>query len=151
MSRSISDADRLDREQRDALGVGGDPGPGRRRHARHQRVDQRVHRAGVQRVQGQGDPVAAGAEAGPGLVQLGPGEHQHVDRQVPGPVDQVVQEVQQAGVGVLGVLDQQHHRLLGGQPLEEQPPAGEQLLPASGAPASPAGVTPSSRPSRVPT
>jgi hypothetical protein len=67
-----------------------------------------------------------------GVAQLGAGEHQHVHRQVPHPVDQVVQEVQQAGVGVLRVLDQQDHRVLGRQPLEEQPPAGEQLLPGQG-------------------
>jgi hypothetical protein len=40
----------------------------------------------------------------------------------------VVQEVQQPGVGVLGFLDQQHHRLDRREPLEEQPPPGEQFL-----------------------
>ena len=121
--------DGFHREQRDALRLGGDLGPRRRRHARHQSLHQGVHRRRVQRVQGQRDPVAAGAEPGPGLPKLGPGQHQHVDGQVPHPVDQVVQEVQQPGVGVVGVLDQQHHRILGRQPLEEQPPPGEQFLP----------------------
>ena len=41
--------------------------------------------------------------------KVGPGEHQHVDRQVAGPVNETVKEVQQPSVGVLGVLDQQHH------------------------------------------
>ena len=86
-------------------------GPRRRRHPGHQGVHQLVHRRRVQRVQGQRAPVPPGAEPGPGLAELGPGEHQHVDRQVADPVDEVVQEVQQPGVGVLGVLDQQHHRL----------------------------------------
>ena len=104
-------------------------GPRRRRHPRHQRLHQLVHRRGIQRVQGQRDPVAPGAEPGPGLAQLGAGEHQHVDGQVPGPVDQMVQELQQPGVGVLGVLDQQHCRSLRSEALEEQPPPGEQLLP----------------------
>ena len=78
-----------------------------------------------------------GAEPRPGLAQLGPGEHQHVDRQVPGPVDQMVQEIQQPRVGVLGILDQQHHRVLRREPLEEQPPPGEQLLPRQRRPAVP--------------
>jgi hypothetical protein len=121
--------DGLHREQRDALRLGGDLGPRRRGHAGNQRVHQRVHRRRVQWIQGQRAPVPAGAESWPGLAQLGAGEDQHVHRQVPGPVDQVVQEVQQPGVGMLGVLDQQHHRVLGRQPLEEQPPPGEQLLP----------------------
>ena len=108
-----------------------------RRHPRHQRVHQRVHRRRIQRVQGQRGPVAAGAEPGPGLAQLRAGEHQHVHRQVPGPVDQVVQEIQQSRIGVLGVLHQQHHRCTRRQPLEEQPPPREQLLPAQRAPAIP--------------
>ena len=123
---------RFDREQRHALGLAGDLRPGRFRHPRHQRVDQLVHRLRIERVQGQRDPVAADPELGPGLGQFRPGEDQHVNGQVLGPVDQVVQEVQQAAVGVLGVLDQQHDRRLSRQPLEEQPPPGEQLLSGEG-------------------
>jgi len=129
-SRSISD--RLHREQRYPLRVAGDLRLRLGRHPRHERVHQRVHRRRIQRIQGQRVAVAAGAEPRPGLGQLRAGEHHQVDGQVPGPVDQVVQEVQQAGVGVLGVLDQQHHRLGRGQPLEEQPPSREQLLPGQG-------------------
>ena len=47
----------------------------------------------------------------------------------------MIQELQQPRVGVLGILHQQHHRILGRQPLEEQPPPGEQLLPRQGTPA----------------
>ena len=102
------------------------------RHAGHQRVHQLIHRGLVERVQGQRDPVAPGPEPRPSLLQLGPGEDQHVDGQVLGPVDQVIQEVQQPAVGVLGVLDQQHHRRFRGEALEEQPPPREQFLPGEG-------------------
>ena len=49
----------------------------------------------------------------------------------------MIQEIQQPRVGALGVLHHQHHRALGGEPLEEQPPPGEQLLPAQRPPAIP--------------
>ena len=58
----------------------------------------------------------------------GAGEHQDEDGRIPGPIDQVVHEVEEPGVAVLGVLDEEHHRLRVGQPLEEQPPSGEKLL-----------------------
>ncbi len=41
----------------------------------------------------------------------------------------MIHKLQQPRVGILRVLDQQHHRLGHGEPLEEQPPPGEQLLP----------------------
>jgi hypothetical protein len=46
----------------------------------------------------------------------------------------MIGKVQQANVGVLDILNQEHHRVLGRQPLEEQPPAGEQLLPGQWGP-----------------
>lgn len=39
------------------------------------------------------------------------------------------EEPEQALVGVVGVLDQQGHGRDGGQPLEEHPPAGVELVP----------------------
>ena len=55
-------------------------------------------------------------------------------------------------VGVLGVLDHQHHRLHLGQPLEEQPPPSEELLGGERAPPESSAIaTPSSRPNRGPT
>jgi hypothetical protein len=39
-----------------------------------------------------------------------PREHHHVDRRIARPVDEVVDEVEQCRVGVLGVLDQHHDR-----------------------------------------
>ena len=78
---------------------------------------------------GEEHPVAAGPEAWAHLLDLGPGEDQQVDGQVARPVDQVVQEVQQPDVSVVRVLHQQHDRVHCRHPLEERPPAGEQLLP----------------------
>ena len=55
----------------------------------------------------------------------------------PSPLNEVVEEVQQARVGVLGVLDQQHYGVDGGEAFQEQPPPGEQLLPRQRLPAVP--------------
>ena len=114
-----------------------------RRHAGHQRLHQLVHRGRVQRVEGQRDPVPAGAEPRPSPGRSsGRANTSTIDRQVPGPVDEMIQEVQQARVGVLGVLDQQHHRATLREPLEEQPPPREQLLPGQQARRRPREATP---------
>ncbi len=46
------------------------------------------------------------------------------------PVDQVVDEVEQALVGPVEVLEDEHERPLVGETLEEPPPRGESLVPA---------------------
>ncbi len=97
-------------------------------HARHQRVNQPVHRRRVERVEGERRPVAPGTPARSRCGQLGPGENEDVQGDVTRPVGQVVEEVQQAGVGVLRVFDEEDDRRADGEPLEEQPPAGEQFL-----------------------
>ena len=56
-------------------------------------------------------PVAAGPQAGPFVDELGPGEPDHQHREVADPVDEVLEEVEQAFVGVVEVLDQQEHGL----------------------------------------
>jgi len=80
---------------------------------------QLVHRRRIQRVQGRRDPVPAGAEPRTGLAHLGAGEHQHIHRQAPHPVGEIVREIQQPRIGVLGVLHQQYHRVHRGRPLEK--------------------------------
>ena len=85
-------------------------------------------------------------------LQLGPGEHQHEDRQVPRPVDQVVEEVQQPASAYWASSISSTTGCVRGQPLEEQPPPREQLLPRQrGRRRPPSKATPSSRPSRAPT
>ncbi len=48
------------------------------------------------------------------------------------PVEQVLDEVEQAGVRPLHILERQDDRRRVRQPLEEQPPGGEQILPVAG-------------------
>ena len=74
--------------------------------------------------------------------QLRPGGRHHQQRHLGGPVDQVVEEVQQSLVGPVQVLDHQHRRALLGQRLQEPPPGRERLLAAV------AGVRPPGRPGR---
>ena len=49
-----------------------------------------------------------------------------------GPVEQVLDEVEQPVVGAVHVLEHHHHRIELGHSLEEQPPAGEQLVASRG-------------------
>ena len=88
---------------------------------------QLVHRGLAERIQGDELAVAPLTQGGSSLTQLGPGEADHEQRQVTYPVDEVVEEVEEALVGVVQVLDEQQHGALPGQPLEEAPPTGEQL------------------------
>jgi hypothetical protein len=45
-----------------------------------------------------------------------------------GPLEQVLDEVEQRRVGPLQVLEHQHRRIDGSEPLEEQPPGREQVV-----------------------
>jgi hypothetical protein len=65
----------------------------------------------------------------PLLQQLRPGEGDHEQRLVARPLQQVLDEVEQARVRPLHVLEGEHGRVGVGQPLEEQPPGREQILP----------------------
>ena len=67
----------------------------------------------------------------PALDQLRPGERDHVDRVVPRPLQQVLDEIEQRLVRPLHVLEREHGRVDVGEPLEEQPPGREQLLPVA--------------------
>ena len=75
------------------------------------------------------------------------------ERQSPGPVDQVVDEVEKAFVGPMQVLEDEHERALLAERLEEAPPRREglagmvlaQLLVRS----SPTSGAEAGRPSRV--
>ena len=57
----------------------------------------------------------------------GRAEREHEDRMVGGPLEQVVDELEQAGVGPLHVLEDEDDRAGSGHALEEQPPAAEQV------------------------
>jgi hypothetical protein len=124
--------DALHRIQRNPLGVLDDHLPTLRCRARDQRIDELIHRRRIQRVQRDRHPVAAGPEPGATFVDVGPGEHQHEDRQITRPIDQMVEEVQQLRSCVVGVLDQDRHRRRSRQLFEQPPPTCEQVLTSEG-------------------
>ena len=71
----------------------------------------------------------AGAPGRPLLEQFGPGERNHAQRRVARPLEQVLDEVEQRRVRPLHVLEGEHRRVRVREPLEEEAPGGEQVLP----------------------
>ena len=69
-----------------------------------------------------------GAPGRPPLEQLRPRERDDEDRVAPRPVEQVLDEVEQARVRPLHVLEGEHGRIALGQALEEEAPGGEEVL-----------------------
>ena len=123
--------DRLDRVQGDAVRATHDGLHRRLRQAGHEAEEQVAHHRLRQRLQAQAHEVPlAGAPVGPPLEQLRPGQGQHVDRHPPGPFHEVVDEVEQARIGEVEVLEDQHDGLGHRQALEERAPRREQLVRA---------------------
>jgi hypothetical protein len=126
-------ADDLDRVERDPLGARHDPPCRVGRQPRDQAGQELAHRSIRQRLEGQAGEVAlAGAPVRPRVEELGPRQAEHVDRGVSAPLDQVVDEGQQPGVGPLQVLEDHDDRGLLGDALEERPPGPEELILAAG-------------------
>ena len=124
---------RLDRVQRDALGPLQDLVAETGGQARDQPGQQLLHERDRQRLQRhRGAGAAPGGPVGVAVVQLGPGEHDHEQGVAPGPVEQVVDEVEQGRVGPLEVLEHQHGRGPLAEALEEPPPGREQLVALGG-------------------
>ena len=71
----------------------------------------------------------ARAPGRPLLEQLGPGEGDHAQRRVARPLEQVLDEVEQRRVRPLHVLEREYRRIHVREPLEEETPGGEQVLP----------------------
>ena len=123
-------ADGLDGVQRDAFRAPQDGRPGARRAGpargppagrpspRRQRIERRRHEVAP--------PGAPGAVT---LEELRPGQREQQDGMADGPLREVVDEVEQALVGPVDVLEHEHGRALLADPLEEGAPGGEQLLP----------------------
>ena len=123
-------AHRLDRVQRDALGTVEDLVAQAVRKAGHEAVEELSHRLVGERLEEErGEVSLAGAPGGTPFLELGAGEGDDEQRIVPRPLEQVLDEVEQARVGPLHVLEREHGRPLVGQALEEQAPGGEQVLP----------------------
>ena len=72
----------------------------------------------------------AAAPARPALEELGPRGRDDEQRHVGHPVDELVEEVEEALVGPVDVLDDEDERALLGETLEEAAPGGERLVPA---------------------
>ena len=92
--------------------------------------------------------VAPDAPARRAGRELGPGEDQHEDRHVARPVDEVVEEVEQAGVGVLDVLDQQHDRARS-RPAARRTAASRRTAPRGGSRAAVGGERHAEQPRRA--
>jgi hypothetical protein len=103
--------------ERDALGAPADACQELLAKTRDEACQQLVHR-----------PVGERREPDGRLtVDLRPGQAEHEDGEVGRPLEQVVDEVQEAAVGPVEVLEHEDDGLLGGHGLEVQPPAREQV------------------------
>ncbi len=97
--------------------------------ARDQRLQQRVDLAFGERLE-----VEPHVPGGPVAGQLAR-DQEHEDRSGRRPFVQVGDEIEQARVGPLHVLEDQRDRGVVRHPLDEQPPAGEQVGLVGGGPA----------------
>ena len=86
----------------------------------------------------------AAAPAGPPLEQLRPRRADDEQRHAGRPVDEVVDEVEQAVVGPVQILEDEHERALLGERLEEAAPGGERLVAAVAAELARAALRPTS-------
>ena len=107
-------ADGLDRVQRDALGTCSDRSAQFLGQPGHEALQERVHRVVGERLESEpGEaPARRRAEPGAALEELGPRESQDEDRLRARPLDEVLDEVEEAGVGPLEVLEYEHRRRL---------------------------------------
>ena len=78
--------------------------------------------------------MAPSAQAGPDVEQPRAPQRENEHRAVGGPLEQVVDELEQPAVGPLEVLEHEHDRRLVRHSLEEQPPAAEQVGAVGGGP-----------------
>ena len=124
-------ADRLQRVERDPLGLRGDARARRVGQAVDQAVEQLTDRGLVERVEVDRRHAAAAGEPLRALLhQLRPRQDHDEDRVLGRPLHQVRDERQHPGVGPVDVLEGHDDRVLVREPLEEQPPTREELLAA---------------------
>ena len=120
------------RVQRHAFGALEDLPPQALGQAGHEPLEQLLHGAFGKRLEVERREVAvARSPTRPPLVQLGPRERDHVEREIARPLEQVLDEVEQARVRPVHVLEREHGGVHLGEPLEEQPPGREQILPVA--------------------
>jgi hypothetical protein len=120
---------RLDGVERHALGALEDLLHDGRGQPRNEPAEELDHCPLGERLQVDGrESAPARAPGGPPLRQLRPRERHYEDRVAARPLEQVLDEVEQALVGPLQVLEDHHDRVGVRQPLEEQTPRREELL-----------------------
>ena len=118
----------LHRVERHALGAVADPGHQLLREPRSEALEHRLDGLGRQGPERQS--LAVGRLERPARPldgHLGTPQREHEDREVRRPLQEVVDEVQQARVGPLDVLEDQQHGIAVRHALEEQAPAREEV------------------------
>ncbi len=124
--------DQLPDEQRITSGRRGQPGqevlrqPGGTQYA----CGELSGRAGVEaaEVERLGYPPADSDEVGTDLAELGPGERNHEDWHLSHPLGEVLDEVEEQGVGPVDVVENDDQRPAGRQRLDEPAQRPERLL-----------------------
>ncbi len=102
------------------------------RQAGYEPGEELAHRRRRERLKVERDEVAlAGTPVGTLLEELRASQRDDVDRDVLAPLEEVIDEVEQPGVGEVEVLEDEDDRSRGGEALEERPPGGEELLRAA--------------------
>ena len=121
-------ADRLDGVEGDALRPLDDAPTGGVGQVGHEPVQHLADDLVAERIEGQrAEAAAAQHEAAPvGAVR--PCEHEEEDGVIAGPLEEVVEEVDHAGVRPLQILHDHDDGQVLGEALEEEAPAGEELL-----------------------
>ena len=128
-------ADGLDGVERDSLRPDEDAIPELCGKARDRPGQQRLHRLAAERLERDGGEVALAGSPGRAAVgELRPCEREQEERQVAGPVEHELDEVEQRAVGPVDVVEDEHGRPLLGHALEEHSHCCEEvLLVAAGA------------------
>ena len=125
---------RLDGVQRHAVRAFEDESHGGIRQARNEAVEALGHHFVTERLEREGDRVAAsGSPVRPPIEQVRARERHDEDRMGTAPLEHVVDEVEKARIGPLEVLEEEDRQALVGDALEERPPRREQLLALAGA------------------
>ncbi len=123
----------LDRVQRHPLGPGEDARPEILGQPGHEAGQQVAHRLLRERLEVErAEAALAGAPGRPAIGEFGPGEAEHEERMAARPLEQVFEKVEQPRVGPLQILEHENRRRLLGQPLEQDPPGGEEVLLVAG-------------------
>ncbi len=124
---------RLDGVERDAFCPLEDLLAQLRRQPGHQPDQQLLHRLLRKRLEVERCEVSVpGTPGRPLLQQLRPRQRDHEQRLVARPIEQVLDEVEHRRVRPLHVLEGEDRRVRVGEPLEEQTPCREQILPLVG-------------------